>query len=58
LPVPVAGDTLTQAAFDDTVTEVFDVTATEVEPPAAGGAHDAPDKVSVGATPTWVTNSV
>jgi len=48
LPVPVAGDTVTHAAFDVTVTDVFEVTVTEVEPPASGAAHDDPDKVNVG----------
>jgi len=58
LPVPVAGDTVTHAAFDVTVTDVFDVTATAVAAPAAGGAHEDPDNVSVGGTPACVTARV
>jgi len=59
LPVPVAGDTVSHAAFDVTDTAVFDVTATAVEPPASGAAHDAADKVNVGATcPGWDTVKV
>jgi len=58
LPVPVAGDTVTHAAFDVTDTAVFVVSATDVEAPAAGGAHDDPDRVSVGATPACVTDRV
>jgi len=61
LPVPVAGDTLTHAAFDDTDTDVFDVTATAAEPPATGAAHADAEMVNAGgcgAAPTWETTRV
>ena len=60
-PLPDVRDKDTHAALDDTDHDVFDVTATDVVAPAAGGAHDEPDNVSVGAaaaTPACETDTV
>ena len=48
-PVPDAGDTDTQDAFDDTDHDVFDVNGSDALVSAADGCHSVPDNVSVGA---------
>jgi len=45
---------VTHAAFEDADHVVFDVTFTDVDAPAATGAHDVDDRVNVGAATTDV----